>query len=118
MQNSISNPKSAARIGFVLTLPVILLNTIANNEIEPFFTFFKVDVVDGFWAYPIGSLALTVSLLLLPAGAVIAIRPMFQKGADGKRKFYLMNVLLAAVMLALFFFITGAFISEIYKYRS
>ncbi len=118
MQISISNPKSAARIGFVLTLPVILLNTIANHEIEPFFTFFKVNTAGSFWDHPVGHIAVIVALLLLPAGAVIAIRPILQKGTDGKRKFYLVNVFLAVIMVALFVFISGALISEIYKYSS
>ncbi len=115
MKNIISNPKSAALIGFLLTLPFMLLNTIANNEIEPFFTFFKINTAGGFWDHPIGHIAVIVALLLLPFGAVISIRPMFQKGADGKRKFHLMNILLAVIMLALFVLISGALISEIYR---
>jgi hypothetical protein len=110
--------KISGKYRFFLTLPVILLNTIANHEIEPFFTFFKVNTAGGFWDHPIGHIAVIVALLLLPAGAIIAIRPMFQKGTDGKRKFYLVNVLLAGIMLALFVIISGALISEIYEYRS
>lgn len=111
----ISNPKSAALIAFLFTLPFMVLNTIAGNQIEPFFTIFKVNTGGGFWDHPVGHISLIVALLLFPIGAVISIRPMFQKGADGKRKFHLMNVLLAVIMVFLFVLISGALISEIYR---
>jgi len=112
MKNIISKPYSAALIAFLLFLPVMILNTIANHEIEPFFTFFKVGASGGFWANPIGYLAIIVCLLLLPAGAVIAIRPMVQKKADGRRRLYLINSILAAIMLVFFILISGVLITD------
>jgi len=111
----ISNPRSAALIAFLFTLPFMVLNTIAGNQIEPFFTIFEVNTGGGFWDHPVGHISLIVALLLFPIGAVISIQPMFQKGADRKRKFHLMNVLLAVIMVFLFVLISGALISEIYR---
>jgi hypothetical protein len=57
---------------------------------------------------------LAVVLLLLPVGAVWALIPSLNRGADGKRKFHAAN---AAVALGLVFFfvaIAGALGSEIY----
>lgn len=110
-----SHPKSAALVSLFLTLPFMLLNTIAGNQIEPFFTIFKVNTGGGFWDYPVGHTALIVALLLLPVGAVIAMRPMFLERADGRRKVYPINGLLALGMLALFFLISGALLEEIYR---
>ena len=116
MKNTlISNPKSAALVAFLFTLPFMVLNTIAGKQIEPFFTIFEVNTGGGFWDHPVGHISLIVALLLLPIGAIIAMRPIFQKGADGKRKFHLLNILLAAVMLFLFILISGALLSEIYR---
>ncbi|MGH7598481.1 MAG: hypothetical protein ACREOI_19160 [bacterium] len=112
MKNIISKPKSAALLAFLLFLPAMLLNTIAANEIEPFFTFFKVGTSGGFWANPIGYLAIIVCLLLLPVGGVIAIRPMIQKGADGTRRLYLINGILAAIMLVFFILVSGVLIAD------
>src|SRR6185436_20107245 len=38
----VSNPKSAALVAFLFILPFMVLNTIAGNQIEPFFTIFEV----------------------------------------------------------------------------
>jgi hypothetical protein len=93
----------------------MILNTIAGNQIEPFFTIFKVNTGGNFWDHPVGHISLIVALLLLPTGAIISTRPLFQKGANGQRKFHLINVLLAASMLALFVLISVALLSEVYR---
>lgn len=115
MRSIILNPRFAVISALLLTLPFILLNTIANRQIEPFFTFFKIDTAGGFWDYPVGHISASVALLLLPVGAVIAARPMVQKGADGRRKFYWLNGLLAVLLCAFFVLITGALFEEIYR---
>ena len=99
--------------GFLLTLPFVILNTIAVNEIEPFFTFFKIPLPGGFWMNPIGFLALIFSLLLLPIAGVIIAQPLFRKGADGKREFYLINFILAASIFIFFAIFLGAWIRGI-----
>lgn len=115
MTNITTNARAAALIGFLLTLPFMLLNTIASNQIEPLATLFKINTAGGFWDHPIGHISASIALLLLPCGAVIAMRPMFQKGAAGKRKFYWLNILLALLLLGLFVLIAGALLEEIYR---
>ena len=72
----ISNPKSAALIAFLFTLPFMVLNTIAGNQIEPFFTIFKVNTGGGFWDHPVGHISLIVALLLFPS---FPFDPCFKK---------------------------------------
>jgi len=115
MKNVHVNPRSAALIAFLFTLPFMVLNTIAGKQIEPFFSIFEVNTAGGFWDHPVGHVSLVVALLLLPIGAIIALWPIFQKGADGRRKLHLMNILLAAALLCLFFLISGALLEEIYR---
>lgn len=115
MQTRIINPHFAALSAFLLTLPLLLLNTIANKQIEPLSTFFKVNTAGGFWDYPVGHLSLIGALVLLPCGAIIALRPMGQRRSAGGRKVYPLNLLLALLLLALFCLISGAFLEEIYR---
>lgn len=115
MKEISSHPKSAALISLLFTLPFILLNTIAINRIEPFFTIFKINTGGVFWDHPIGHSTALVALLLLPCGAAISFRPMLQTGVAGKRAFYLLNMLLSVIMLAAFVLISGALIEEIYR---
>lgn len=115
MKAIISNPKPAALISLLLTLPFILLNTIAINSIEPFFTIFKINTGGGFWDHPIGHSTALVALLPLPCGALISIRPMLQASGARKREFYLMNILLSVILLTASVLITGALLEEIYR---
>lgn len=110
MKNVISNPKAAALTGFLFTMPFMLLNTIAGNQIEPFYTIFKINTGGAFWDHPVGHISALVALLLLPLGAFIAVWPGLQK-----RKMYLVNMLMGVLMLGCFVLISGAFIDEIYR---
>lgn len=105
------NPNSAALIGFALILPFVFLNMIVANRIEPFFSLIR----PGVHTSPFEYVLLIIVLLLLPAGAFIAIRPMLQRGVDGKRKFYLLNGILAAILLIVFVLISVAFAEELYR---
>jgi hypothetical protein len=62
-----SNPKSAALVAFLFTLPFMVLNTIAGNQIEPFYTIFKVNTGGGFWDHPVGHISLIVSPASFPS---------------------------------------------------
>lgn len=111
MKNIISNPKPAALVGFLLALPFLLLNTIVGSRIEPFYSLIRPDVHTGPFEYVL----LAVVLLMLPLGAFIAARPIFQKGADGKRKFYLVNIILAAILATGFVALSVGLGSDIYR---
>jgi len=77
----------------------MLLSIIAAYEIEPFFTFFKIPSPSGFWLNPAGFLTLLFCLSLLLAAVVTMIRPLFQKEADGKHRFYLINFIFSAIIM-------------------
>ncbi len=90
-----TNPKSAAVVGFLFALPFLILNTIVGSRIEPFYSLMRPDTHTG----PLEYVLLAVVLLLIPVGGFIVARPMLQKGANGERKFYLLNVILAAILI-------------------
>jgi hypothetical protein len=111
MKNITTNPKSAALVGLLFIAPFVLLNAIVGNRIEPFFSLIRPGIHTGPFEY----LLLFIVLFLIPLGSFIAIRPLFQKGAEGKQKFYLVNVLLAALLLIAFVILSIGLGSEIYR---
>jgi len=111
MQNSILNPKVAALVGLLFTAPFVILNAIVGKRIEPFFSLVRPGIHTGPFEY----ILLIIVLLLIPVGSFIAIRPMFQKGVEGKRKFYLVNAILAALLLIVFVMLSVGLGSEIYR---
>ncbi len=111
IKNITTNPKSAALMGLLFVVPLIALNQIVGDRIEPFFSLIR----PGVHTSPLEYILLPIVLLLLPVGAFIAIRPMLRKEADAKRKFYPVNGILAALLLVVFVLISVAFGSEIYR---
>ena len=111
MKNIITNPKSAALVGLLFIAPFVLLNAIVGSRIEPFFSLIRPGIHTGPFEY----ILLFFVLFLIPVGSFIAIRPMFQKGAEGKRKFYLVNAILAALLLIVFVMLSVGLGSEIYR---
>ncbi len=115
MKSILSKPASAALNGLLLALPFMLLNAIASNRIEPFYSLFQIGAPGGLVANPIGTLALIGSLLLLPVGAFVAVWPMLHQPAGDVRRIPAINVALALIMIVLFVLIVGAFASEFYR---
>jgi len=111
MKSIISNPRSAALVGFLFALPFVVMNTIVGSRIEPFYSLLRPDTHTSPFEYVL----LTVILILLPLGAFIAVRPMFQKGEDGKRKFYLVNTILATILVTGFVALSIGLGSDIYR---
>ncbi len=111
MKTITTNPKSAALISLLSVVPLVALNKIVGDRIEPFFSFIR----PGIHTSPIEYVLLPIVLFLLPVGAFIAIRPMLRKGADVKRKLYPVNCILATLLLILFVLISVALGSEIYR---
>jgi len=111
MKNITTNPKSAALIGLLFIVPLIALNKIVGDRIEPFFSLIR----PGIHTSPLEYVLLPIVLFLLPVGAFIAIRPMLRKEANENRKFYLVNGTLATLLLAVFILISFAWGSEIYR---
>jgi hypothetical protein len=96
MKNISTNPKSAALIGFLFALPFLILNTIVGSRIEPFYSLMRPDTHTGPFEYVL----LAFVLLLIPIGGFIAARPMLRTGVNGEQKFYLLNTILAAILIA------------------
>lgn len=113
MRKILSNPTTSAVVAFVLLQPAMILNRIANTELEPFFTFFKIGTQGGFWANPIGYLSVIFAVLLLPVGAAIAISPMLKKAKNETRSFYLINSVLATFILLFFLLVSWVLITDV-----
>ncbi len=111
MKNITTNPTSAALIGLLFIAPLIILNQIVGDRIEPFFSLIR----PGVHTSPLEYVLLPIVLFLLPVGAFIAVRPMLRKEVGEKRKFYFVNGTLAALLLVVFILISVAFGSEIYR---
>jgi len=111
MKTITTNPKSAALTGLLSIVPLIVLNKIVGDRIEPFFSLIR----PGIHTSPMEYVLLPIVLFLLPVGAFIAIRPMLRNGADVKRKLYLVNCILATLLLIVFVLLLVALGSEIYR---
>lgn len=100
----------SALAGMSLLLPFALANAIVANRWEPFFSLIR----PGLHTSPQEYVLLAVVLLLLPAGAMIALRPMMAKEPGGARSFYLINGVVAAVLLLAFIALAAGLGSDIY----
>jgi hypothetical protein len=111
MKTISSNPGSAALIGFLCSLPFIVMNALVANQVHPFLLFIRPDGHTSTFEY--GLLAFV--LLLLPLGAFIAILPMLRKERGGDRKLYIFNIILAIILSAGFVMISFGLGSDIYQ---
>lgn len=92
-----THPRRAAFVGLLFVVPFFTVNTIVGARIEPFYSLLRPA---GFHTGPSEYILLFVLLLLLPlAGAFIAARPMFGKKPEGEKRFYLLNIIVAVVLL-------------------
>lgn len=110
MKNITTNPKSAAILGLLFVLPFLIMNFIVVFKPDPIYSFMG----------PIGFISSTpwpvvLLILLILVGALITVRPMLPKGTDGKRKFHLVNAIIAAILFAEFILLAVGLRSEIYR---
>ncbi len=111
MATTSTNPKLAALGGVLLALPFLAANAIVGNRIEPFFSLIRPAVHTSGREY-----VLLVSVLLLIAvGALVSARPMLRKAADGTRRLYLANAIVAALLFIFFIFVSVGLGSDIYR---
>jgi succinate dehydrogenase hydrophobic anchor subunit len=103
------NPNIAALVAVLMFVPLFVLNYLAAGDNPGFDHFFRdIFSLGSFRTNPLGSLVMLIALVLLPVGAWLALRPTLQKGADGKRRFYVLNVVLGILILAFFvLFVVG-----------
>jgi hypothetical protein len=106
-----TNPSLAALNGLLLALPFVVMNAIVGNRIEPFFSLIR----PGIHTSPVEYVLLFVVVLLIPVGAFVAARPLLQKGADGKRRFHVVNAILATLLCMFFVALSVGWGSDIYR---
>jgi hypothetical protein len=54
-------------------------------------------------------------VLLIPVGAFLAAHPLLQNGADGTRRFYAVNAILATILCMVFVVLSVGLGSETYR---
>ncbi|MFZ2887044.1 MAG: hypothetical protein WA021_04465, partial [Minisyncoccia bacterium] len=92
---ALSTPNRAALIGLLLVLPFIILNFIVALRIEPVYSFLgSIGLLSSSPWLP------TLLLLLFPIAFFITIRPMLTKCDAGYYRFYPLNIILGALILA------------------
>ena len=111
MRKIITNRHISALMALLFTLPFLFLNAIVSNRIEPFISVIRPGPDTSMLEIGL----LIIVLLLLPTGAYIAARPMFQKTADGKVKLYLVNGIIALSLLLAFILLVSGILSEFYR---
>jgi hypothetical protein len=89
-----TRPALAAVTGSLFILPFVAANAMVGGRIEPFFSIIRPGPHTGAREY----LLLLILVLLILIGAVVAARPMLSRGNDGRRRFYPVNAVVAALL--------------------
>src|SRR5687768_8415541 len=109
-------PKSSALIGFLLALPMGLLVPAVVFQIEPIEVVLRTILTnDGSQPHAAGFTVMIVGLLALPVALAVSVWPIARKGADGRRRLYIVNLALAAVIVALMAPTWGGLAEEVYR---
>lgn len=103
----------AILIGFLSILPLVILNIIAGNQIEPFYTFFELSL-GNIGENLLGFIAFIVSLIFVAVGAGINLKISFQKESS-KSNFHILNFVVGLVLLLLVCLIVFVFTQEYYQ---
>lgn len=122
MKTILTNPRAAAFISFLLTLPLGLTYVIFMLEIEPLTNLLdRVFTIDGQQGEinMLGRIVLFGGLLLLPAAFAVNLRPLLNRDEPaGKRRQHMLNVIVGAIIFLLILFIWGGLIlEEIYCFQ-
>ena len=122
MKTVLTNPRAAAFISFILALPLGLTYVIFMVDIEPLTNLLdRVFTIDGQQEQinMLGRIVLFGGLLLLPVAFAVNFPPLLNKdGPDGKRRLYVLNMIVGAIMFLLILFIWGGLIlEEIYCFQ-
>jgi hypothetical protein len=115
MGNALATPRSAALIGFLFALPFVSLNAIAVSKLEPFYTAFTGLGLDNISRFGAGLIVFSSVFLLLPLGALIAIRPLLQGKTRGARGWAIVEVAVATALMALFVLVSVGLGEEMYR---
>ena len=102
--NRVASPK-------VAYATFLAANAIVGSRIEPFFSLIR----PGLHTSPREYVLLAVGLLLVLVGALVTARPMLHRRADGRRRIYAVNAILAAALASFFVMVAIAVGSDIYR---
>lgn len=114
MKTLISNPTSAAITSMILSLPLGLTFVAFMFDIEPLTKVLNnLFTIDGQQINMLGRMVIYGGLLLLPIAFVLNLRPMWRtQGPEGKRRLYLINLIIGIGILLLITFTWGGLILE------
>ena len=104
-----SRPWLAAVVALLFVVPFFVANLIVVYRVEPFFSLLRPGPHTGPFEY----LVLAIVLLLVLAGAIVALAPL-RRGTDGKRRFPPLNIAIAVLLIAGFTVIAVTLGQEIY----
>lgn len=111
MRGLVSNPRSAALIGFVLCLPTTVLFSLVLLSIEP--SLGPLDPLLRADGSHLGSMIVLGLLLLLPVALVINLAPIIRSARAGNGiAAHPVNLVLAVAILVILAVILGSFIVD------
>jgi hypothetical protein len=116
MKNILRNPTSAAIGSLLLALPLGLTFVAFMFDIEPLVkplnSLFTIKGQQG-EINMLGRIVIFGGLLLLPLAFVLNLRPLLRKdGSEGKRRLYVLNLIVGTAILLLLIFTWGGLIAE------
>jgi hypothetical protein len=116
MKNILANPRLAALTSLALSLPLGLTFVAFMFDIEPLVKpLNNLITIEGQQGdiNMLGRIVIYGGLLLLPVAFVLNLRPMLKReGTEGKRKLFVLNLIVGAAILLLILFTWGGLIME------
>ena len=124
MKNMLASPRLAAITSLILAMPLELTYVALMFNIEPLARLlndlFTIEGQPGQMEInTLGGIVIYGGLLFLPLAFALNLRPLLRKaGTDGKRRLYVLNLIVGAAILLLIIFTWGGLIlEEIYCLR-
>jgi hypothetical protein len=116
MKNMLANPRGAAITSLALSLPLGLIFVAFMFDIQPLVKplndLFTIEGSQGD-INMLGRIVIFGGLLLLPVAFVLNLRPILRKeGPEGKRRLYVLNLVVGVAILLLITFTWGGLIME------
>lgn len=105
-----------ALIAALLVVPAFLLTISVHLHIEVVEVFVKSLLMpDGERPSVFGKVVMAGVLASMPIALLVSLWPMFEKGVDGKRRFFVVNGVLAALLLLLMYPTFGGLIKDFWN---
>ena len=116
MRNIFDNPRSAAIISFILSLPLAIIYLAYMSDIDvltiPLNHLFTINGRSGD-INMLGRIVIFGGLLLLPVGFILNLQPVLKRdGANGKRTLYAVNLIVGVLLLLLITLTWGSLVLE------